>query len=116
MNKNLKKLCKKNETKCYELLYGRKEPCEGCPLLKKNAEGREDEVYSPKLNRYFLRYYKIFQGKTGKVLKLTFYADITEKIRLFEEAGIPLVVTDWEGKILRVNKRARELLAFLKKI
>ncbi|MGC8965314.1 MAG: PAS domain S-box protein [Caldimicrobium sp.] len=108
MNKNLQNLCKDKDAKCYEILYGETKPCEGCPLLKGNIMG-EEEVYSPKLNRYFLRYFKTFKTPSGQILKITFYNDITEQVRLFEEASIPLVVVTWEGELLRANKRAREL-------
>lgn len=106
MNENLRKLCENEDSKCYVILYGRKEPCPTCPIFTEKAE---EEVYSPKLKRYFIRYFRIFKSQRGKIFKITFYADITEQIRLFEETGIPLVVATLEGEILRVNKRAREL-------
>ena len=106
MNDKLRKLCKGEKPKCYEILYDREGPCPTCPIFTERAE---EEVYSPKLNRYFIRYFKIFKSQRGKIFKITFYTDTTEQVRLFEEAGIPLVVSTQEGKILRVNKRAREL-------
>lgn len=106
MNENLRKICKKKDSKCYEILYGRKDPCPNCPIFTEKA--RED-VYSPKLNRYFIRYFRILKLQSGKIFKITFYSDITEHIRLFELAGIPLVVSTPEGEILEANKRAREL-------
>lgn len=109
MNENLKKLCLKDNPKCYEIIYERERPCEGCPLLSDKEEVGEKELYSPLLDKYFLRYYRIFKVNSEKIYKVTFYADITEQVRLFEESGIALVVTTKEGDILRANRRAREL-------
>lgn len=108
MNENLKRLCNKEHPKCYEVIYGNHKPCSKCPLL---FEGKleEKEVYSPLLDKYFIRYFKIFKVNAEKTFKITFYADITEQIRLFEESGIALSVSTTEGTILRLNHRAREL-------
>lgn len=109
MNENLKKLCQKDKPKCYEIIFGRESPCEGCPLLSDEEEAGEKELYSPLLDKYFLRYFRIFKANSEKIYKVTFYADITEQVRLFEESGIALAVATKEGDILRLNRRAREL-------
>ncbi|BAU23696.1 PAS/PAC sensor hybrid histidine kinase [Caldimicrobium thiodismutans] len=109
MNENLKRLCNTEHPKCYELIFGNDKPCSKCPLLIEGKVEEEKEVYSPLLDKYFIRHFKIFKINSEKIYKITFYADITEQIRLFEESGIALVVSTPEGEILRVNRRAREL-------
>ncbi|MFN3407249.1 MAG: PAS domain-containing protein [Caldimicrobium sp.] len=94
--KDLFKLELQEGKKCYELLYGRAKPCEGCPMTLPQEEG-EDEVYFPKLGRFFKRIYKKITHPEGRFYKYTLYIDITEEIKNFEEAPIALAITSREG-------------------
>ncbi len=105
-NRQMKALMQDDE-ECFKVLYGRNEHCPGCPLFSEVKEA-EDLVYSPKLNRYFLRYYRKLE-KNSRILKLTFYHDITEEVRLFEENPIAIAISTIDGELVRANKRAYEL-------
>ncbi|MFN4197191.1 MAG: PAS domain-containing protein, partial [Caldimicrobium sp.] len=64
--------------KCYEILCDRTAPCKGCPIPLLEKEG-EDEVYSPKLGRYFKKIYKKVISPDGKVYTCILCIDITEE-------------------------------------
>lgn len=108
MNKTVRELCEENEEKCYQVIYGLEAPCEDCPMLSELEEGIS-EVYSSKLKRYFQRYFKKMVLSSGRTYKFTIYTDITEELRNFEEAAIALIVSTKDGKIIKANKRAREI-------
>ncbi len=109
-NKNLRKLLEKEKgvAKCHYILYGRSEPCPNCPLVV--GEVVEDSIiYSPKLSKYFQRYFQVFRTRYGRLLKLTFYHDVTEIVRLFEENPVAMVITKPDGAIVKANRQARAL-------
>jgi two-component system cell cycle sensor histidine kinase/response regulator CckA len=107
-SKKLKPLIEKDCPKCHYILYGRTEPCPDCPLLK--GQGQEDSIlFSPRLSKYFQRYFKVFRTRSGKTLKLTFYDDVTEIVRLFEENPVAIVITKPDGAVVKANKQARAL-------
>jgi PAS domain S-box-containing protein len=107
-SKNLKPLIEKDCPKCHYTLYGRTEPCPDCPLLK--GQGQEDSIlFSPRLSKYFQRYFQVFRTRSGKTLKLTFYDDVTEIVRLFEENPVAIVITKPDGAVVKANKQARAL-------
>jgi PAS domain S-box-containing protein len=107
-SKNLKPLIEKECPKCHYILYGRTEPCPDCPLLK--GQGQEDSIlFSPRLSKYFQRYFQVFRTRSGKTLKLTFYDDVTEIVRLFEENPVAIVITKPDGAVVKANRQARAL-------
>jgi two-component system cell cycle sensor histidine kinase/response regulator CckA len=107
-SKNLKPLIEKDCPKCHYILYGRTEPCPDCPLLK--GQGQEDSIiFSPRLSKYFQRYFQVFRIRSGKTLKLTFYDDVTEIVRLFEENPVAMVITKPDGAVVKANRQARAL-------
>jgi len=107
-NKNLKPLIEKDCPKCHYILFGRTEPCPDCPLLK--GEGHRNRiVFSPRLSKYFQRYFQVFRARSGKTLKLTFYDDVTEIVRLFEENPVAIVITKPDGAVVKANRQARAL-------
>ena len=107
-SKNLKPLIEKECPKCHYILYGRTGPCPDCPLLK--GQGQEDRIlFSPRLSKYFQRYFKVFRTRSGKTLKLTFYNDVTEIVRLFEENPVAIVITKPDGAVIKANRQARAL-------
>jgi len=107
-SKNLKPLIEKDCPKCHYILYGRTEPCPDCPLLKGQGQG-DRIVFSPKLYKYFQRYFQVFRTRSGKTLKLTFYDDVTEVVRLFEENPVAIVITKPDGAVVKANRQARAL-------
>ncbi len=107
-SKNLKPLLDKECPKCHYILYGRTEPCSNCPLLKGESPG-DSILFSPRVSKYFQRYFQVFRTRSGKTLKLTFYHDVTEVVRLFEENPVSIVITKPDGTVVRVNKQARAL-------
>jgi len=107
-NKNLKPLIEKNCPKCHYTLYGRTEPCPDCPLLKEQVQ--EDKIlFSPRLSKYFQRYFQVFRTRSGKTFKLTYYDDVTEIVRLFEENPVAIVITKPDGAVIKANRQARTL-------
>jgi two-component system cell cycle sensor histidine kinase/response regulator CckA len=107
-SKNLKPLIEKDCPKCHYTLYGRTEHCPDCPLLKGEAQ-RDRILFSPRLSKYFQRYFQVFHTRTGKTLKLTFYDDVTEIVRLFEENPVAIVIIKPDGAVVKANKQARAL-------
>ncbi|MCC6049036.1 MAG: PAS domain-containing protein, partial [Thermodesulfobacterium sp.] len=107
-SKNLKPLIEKECPKCHYILYGRTEPCLDCPLLE--GQVQEDSIlFSPRLTKYFKRYFQVFRTRSGKTLKLTFYDDVTEIVRLFEENPVAIVITKPDGAVVKANRQARAL-------
>jgi PAS domain S-box-containing protein len=107
-SKNLKPLIEKDCPKCHYILFGRTDPCPDCPLL----EGQVQEnsiLFSPKLSKYFQRYFQVFRTRSGKTLKLTFCDDVTEIVRLFEENPVAIVITKADGAVVKANRQARAL-------
>jgi len=107
-SKNLKPLIEKDCPKCHYTLYGRTEPCPDCPLLKGQVEG-DRILFSARLSKYFQRYFQVFRTRSGKTLKLTFYDDVTEIVRLFEENPVAIVITKPDGAVVKANRQARAL-------
>jgi len=108
-NQTLKLLLEEEGPKCHYILYGRSMPCSDCPLLTDKREG-DRILYSPKLGKYFQRHFRILHTKSGRTLKLTFYNDVTEIVRLFEENPVAIVITKLDGTPINVNREARKLL------
>jgi len=107
-SKNLKPMIEKECPKCHYILYGRTEPCPDCFLLK--GEGQRDSIFfSPRLSKYFQRHFQVFRTRSGKTLKLTFYDDVTDIVRLFEENPVAIVITKPDGAIVKANRQARAL-------
>jgi PAS domain S-box-containing protein len=107
-SKNLKPLIEEECPKCHYTLYGRTEPCPDCPLLHGQGQ-RESILFSPRLSKYFQSYFQVFRTRSGKTLKLTFYNDVTEIVRLFEENPVAIVITKPDGAVVKANRQARAL-------
>ena len=107
-SKNLKPLIEKDCPKCHYILFGRTEPCPDCPLMKGQVQG-DSILFSPRLTKYFQRYFQVFRTRSGKTLKLTFYDDVTEIVRLFEENPVSIVITKPDGAVVKANRQARAL-------
>lgn len=108
MNQRVRELNFQEGARCHYLIFGKAEPCEDCFFLGRGpAEG--SIVYSPISRRFLSKTFCYLSGLTGKRYKVAFYQDVTEPVRVFEEATVALVVTTPNGEILKYNQRAREL-------
>lgn len=84
--------------------------CSNCKERGKHSGLYVREFFEPKLNCFLRVTIFPLYSEGGDVWGyLHFIEDQTEKLRLFEEAVVALVVTTPYGEILRANRRAREL-------
>ncbi|MBO8179998.1 MAG: PAS domain S-box protein [Archaeoglobus sp.] len=116
--------------KCYEAYHNRKEPCENCPTIEamKTGEMKRGEHQTPigtPIEWVELFSYPVIEdGKVKMVVE--FVRDITERKRmedklrrslesyeyLWNSTNDILYVHDLEGRFIKVNRRALELLGY----
>jgi len=109
---------------CYEVIHGRKEPCEWCRQDEVFEEGKtiQWEARCPRDNRWYLAVNAPFDSPSGERFKISLVFDIHERktleeklYRLFEDNPAGLVVTDFEGRILMANRALRALMGATQK-
>ncbi|MBX6422533.1 PAS domain S-box protein [Thermosulfurimonas sp. F29] len=109
---------------CYEVIYGRKVPCDWCRQDEVFEEGKalQWEARNPRDHRWYLAVNSPFDSPSGERFKIGLIFDIHERkileeklFRLFEDNPAGLAVTDFEGRILMVNRALRALMGIEEK-
>ena len=106
---------------CYEVIHGRKEPCDWCRQEEVFKKGKtiQWEARCPKDSRWYLAVNAPFDSPSGERFKISLIFDIHERktleeklLKLFEDNPAGLIVTDFEGRILMANRAAKRLLGY----
>ncbi len=105
--------------KCYQVIYGRDEPCPWCRQREVFEEGKvvSWEAENPRDGRWYFAINAPFDTETGERLKISLLFDVEERRRLeekikrlLEENPAGIFITDWEGRIHYINPSLKRLL------
>lgn len=100
--------------RCWEVWHQRREPCDGCPVLRarESGESEKNEICSPDGRVWFIRAYPV-KDQTGTLLGLAEFAlDITESkkaevLRLESERKYRELVQNANSIIFRMDRNGR---------
>ncbi len=108
---------------CYEIIYKRSNPCEGCPVDKAIHSGKteEQEIQTPNGRWWFGVGVPIIneEGKFDKIIDVSL--DITEQRKIeqrfkaiFENTAIGLVISDKDKNIIDTNHVFLQMIGYSK--
>lgn len=113
---------------CYELWHKRDKVCENCPVDKaiRTGQFQEGEIRTPDGRVWFIKGYPVKDEKGEIIGAIEVTTEITEKVKteeriklqqkyfegIFEFSPLAMVITDKNGKIIRINPEFERLFGW----